>query len=109
MMNPLNLFTRQNILDIFEKFKKRKPIFLQEKKPLSSEEKPYVWFQILDTVEIEQDVFDTESVLLDTIEYTPDYKFNLAFFDETPSMSITNAVETEKELEDDDDILIEVL
>ena len=110
MMNPLNIFTRNNIDYIFSKLKKCKSIFLQEKRPPSSEPYPYVWFQILDTTIPDGDpYYDTESVLLDTTEYTSEYKYGLAFFDGTPTMSLTNAKETESEMKDKDDLLIEII
>lgn len=109
MINPLNLLTRKNIDFIFSRLKKCKPIFLQEKRP-SSEEHPYVWFQILDTTILDGDhYYDTESVLLDTTEYTSEYKYGIAFFDGTPTMSLTNAKESVSDMEDKDDLLIEII
>lgn len=109
-MNLLNIFTKKNIQDIFDKISKRIPLFFQVDKPSSSEEVPYEWFHILDTKELEEDLYDIkENVVLDTTEYDKNYEYSIAFLDGTPSMSITNAYDEEEELTNNGDLLIEIL
>ena len=111
-MNLLNVFTRKDFTYVFSKLKKLKPSFLDEIKPSISEESPYTWFQILDTTEIIEDIYykDTESVLLNTVNYDDKYDYSISFLDgsSTP-MSIVNAVDDENEITSTNDILIEIL
>lgn len=107
-MNPLNIFSRKDFKDILFSIKNRMPFFLQETRPSLTIDYPYHWVQILDST-IVKDYEFAESVLLNTVEYNKDYEYTLSFNDGSTPLSVTNLKNTEEELTNKSDLLIEIL